>query len=233
MNTLRLTAAAGAALLAASAHATLVAAWNFNQGLASGSQSAQVLAANWGSGTMTTNWNASNFLVFNPTGASAHNGMNAVNGDIDGNDLGLQNGTVGNGTVLNAGRYLQFQIDTTGVQDIVLTLAARRTTTGMATQSVEWSTDGSSFFSAGAFTPGFNASAYTLATFDLSGVNAIENLSAAYIRIVFTDPQPGSNGALSSGGNCRIDNLQFNGTSVPAPAGLIPLMGLAALRRRR
>jgi hypothetical protein len=233
MMTKHLSAAALTCAAAASAHATLVAAWNFNQGLASGSQSAQVLAANWGSGTMTTNWNAANFLVFTPVGASAHNGMNAVNGDIDGNDLGLQNGTVANGTVLNAGRYIQFQFDTTGVQDIVLSLAARRTATGMATQSVEWSTDGSSFFSAGVFTPAFNASAYTLATFDLSAVDAIENLSAAYIRIVFNDPQPSGSGSLSAGGNCRIDNLQFNGSAVPAPAGLLPLAALAAFRRRR
>jgi hypothetical protein len=221
--------AAGAAL---SADAALVAAWNFNQGLTSGSQSAQTLAANHGIGTMTTNWNASNFLVFTPTGTSAHNGLNAVAGDLDGNDLGLQNGTVANGTVLNAGRHLQFQINTLGVQDLVLSLAARRTATGMNTQSVSWATDGVNFTTVGAFTPAFNASAYTLATFDLSAVNAIENLSAAYIRITFTDPVPGSNGSLSSGGNVRIDNLQFNGTLIPTP-GSLALLGLASLAARR
>jgi hypothetical protein len=222
--------AAGAAL---SADAALVAAWNFNQGLASGSQSAQTLAANHGSGTMTTNWNASNFLVFTPIGASAHNGLNAVAGDIDGNDLGLQNGTVANGTVLNAGRHLQFQINTLGVQDLVLSLAARRTPSGMNTQTVSWSTDGVNFTNAGTFAS-FNSSAYALATFDLSAVNAIENLAAAYIRITFTDPVPNSSGSLSSAGNVRIDNLQFNGTLIPAP-GSLALLGLAglAVRRRR
>lgn len=226
--------AACAAGMTVAANATLVAAWNFNQNLSSGSLSATTLAANHGSGTMTTNWNPGNFFVFTPVGASAHGGMNAVAGDADGNDLGLQNGTVSAGTVLNAGRYLQFQINTTGQQDILLSLAARRTATGMGTQSVSWSTDGVNFTSAGTFAPSFNATAYTLATFDLSSVNAIENLSAAYIRIIFTDPQPNSSGVLSSGGNCRIDNLQFNGTQIPAPtAGLIPLAGLLLVRRRR
>jgi hypothetical protein len=225
--------AACAAGLSVAADASLVAAWNFNQNLASGSLSAQTLAANHGSGSMTTNWNASNFLVFTPIGASAHNGMNAVAGDIDGNDLGLQNGTVANNTVLNAGRHLQFEINTTGQQDIMLSLAARRSATGMATQTVSWSTDGTNFTAVGTLSP-FNASAYALVTFDLSAVNAIENLASAFIRITFTDPVPNSSGNFSSAGNCRIDNLQFNGTQIPAPAaGLIPLAGLLVARRRR
>ncbi len=231
-----LVAAGLAAGVVASSSADVVAYWNFNQGLSSGSPSAQVLSANVGSGTMTTNWAAANFLAFTPAGASAHNGLNALNGDPDGNDIGLQNGTVSSdgSTVLNAGRYVQFQINMANYQDLVLTMAARRTATGMATTTVEYSTDGSNFTVAGVFAP-FNTSAYALATFDLSSISAIEFQSSVYIRLVLSNPVPNSSGNLSSGGNNRIDNVQFNATFVPTPgaAVLAGLGALAAVRRRR
>jgi len=228
-------AALVAAGIAGTAQADLVAYWNFNVGAASGSQFPQApLAANQGSGTMTTNWTPSNYLAFTPSGASAHNGMNALNGDPDGNDLGLQNGTVtNNATVANEGRHLQFQINTTGLGDVVFTAAMRATATGMQTVTVQWSLDGTNFTNAGTLGT-LNTSAYQLMTFDLSSVNAIENQASAYVRLVFSNPARNSSGNLSSAGNVRIDNVQFNGV-VPNP-GTLALLGLGAMvggRRRR
>lgn len=220
---LALAAAGGAA---SSASATLVAYWNFNAGLSNGALFPTPISATQSIGNAgvlrNLNVTASNILALVPSGASAHNGLNALNSDPDGNDLAIQNGTSG----VNNGKSMTFEMSTLGVQDIVLTMAARRTTSGFSSIDFSTSTDGTNFTFVGTLT-GLNSSAYSLATFDLSAANSIENVALAYVRVTFQGT------GTSAAGNVRIDNVQFNGTPAPGALGLLGIGGLVAARRRR
>lgn len=131
------------------------------------------------------------------------------------------------GNIMN-GKQMTFQFDTTGYQDIVLTYAERTTGTGATTLDVSTSTDGTTFtpFTTLSTT---RDSTFRLRTVDLSTVNGIENLGAAYVRITFTA------GYSSASGSVSFDNILFSGDLAPAP-GAIALFGLGGLvagRRRR
>jgi len=223
-------ALAAIALVAAAgtAHADfLVGYWNMNTGQASGQAApltiAAAFAANPGVADLTTNFDPNGYKVFTPIGASAHNGLNglALYGDVNGNDLGLQNGAAG----VNNGKYIQFQFNTASYADFTLTFAGRRTSTGFTSFDVSTSTNGVNFSPAGSITT-IVATGYSLITFDLNAT--IDNAATAYVRLTSVGT------STSSGGNVRIDNVQFNAT-VPAPgaAALLALGGLVATRRRR
>ncbi|MFM1935595.1 MAG: putative adhesin, partial [Planctomycetota bacterium] len=92
-------------------------------------------------------------------------------------------------------------------------------------QTWSWSTDGVNFTTFETFT-GTNVTSYSVKT--LATLSALDGAATAYLRVTF-------DGATSSTGNNRLDNMQFNAVAIPAP-GAIALLGVAGLvgsRRRR
>lgn len=190
-----------------------LAIWNFND---------SDLNVDHGSGTLTTNLNPVNVLF------AAGTTNNARQGDIAGQGLSLQGGT-GNA---NNGRNLTFNVNTLGFSNIVVSFATQGTSTGFNSNQFQYSLDGLTFLDFGS--PYVPATAFgTLPlVFSLSAIAGLNNNPNAAFRIVF-------NGATSSTGNNRIDNIVVEGTSatIPEPTTALLLLsglgGLYKLKRKR
>ena len=198
------------------ARADELAIWNFND---------SDLNVDHGSGTLTSTINAVNILF------AAGTTNNARLGDPAGQALSLQGGT-GNA---NNGRNITFNVSTVGFTNIVVSFATQGTSTGFNNNQFQYSLDGINFIDFGP--PYAPATAFgTLPlVFSLAAIAGLDNNPDAAFRIVF-------NGATSSTGNNRIDNVVVEGTSVtsetiPEPTtALLLLSGLGGfykLRRKR
>lgn len=131
----------------------------------------------------------------------------------------------------NNGQSITFGLSTVGFGDIRVSFATQRTSTGFNSNQFQYSLDGTTFIN---FQAPFNpAATFALIAFDLSSIPGLNNNPNAAFRIVF-------NGATSSTGNNRIDNLVAEGTPldsapVPEPASLALLAtgvgGLLSARR--
>ena len=204
-------------LLLVSAPAALadeLAIWNFND---------SNLNVDHGSGTLSSNFNAAN-LIF---GAGTTN--NARLGASAGQALTLQGGT---GTA-NNGRHLTLNVSTLGFSNIVVSFATLGTGTGFNSNQFQYSLDGVTFVDFGP--PYVPASVFGAVpfVFSLAAIAGLNNNPNAAFRIVF-------NGATSSTGNNRIDNIVVEGTEVtgvPEPATAILLVsgltGVYGVRKRR
>ena len=191
------------------ANADELAIWNFND---------SDLNVDHGSGTLTSNLNVANILF------AAGTTNNARQGDPAGQALSLQGGT-GNA---NNGRNITLAVSTVGFSNIVVSFATQGTSTGFNGNQFQYSLDGITFVD---FSP-----PYTPATafgsvplvFSLAAVVGLNNNPNAAFRIVF-------NGATSSTGTNRIDNIVVEGTStavaaIPEPTtALLLISGLGGL----
>ena len=191
-----------------------LAVWNFND---------SNLNVDHGSGTLSSTFNAVN-VVF---GAGTTN--NARLGDSAGQALSLQGGT---GTA-NNGRHITFNVSTLGFTNIVVSFATLGTSTGFNSNQFQYSLDGTTFINFGPpYIPAATFGAVPL-VFSLAGIAGLNDNPNAAFRIVF-------NGATSSTGNNRIDNIVVEGeavTGVPEPASMILLLsgltGLYGVRKRK
>lgn len=148
---------------------------------------------------------------------------------------------VGNGSVesfssnfWSAGDYYQFTTSTLLYNNITVSWEQTRSSTGPATFDLEYSLNGTDFFtvvndynvdqvtwSSLAFTPGSSFGPFALPA-------AADNQALVYIRMT-------SQVTVATGGTNRIDDVTVQGTLIPTP-GALALMGLGALvtgRRRR
>lgn len=198
------------------AKADELAIWNFND---------SNLSVDHGNGTLTTNFNVVNVLF----GAGTTN--NVRQGDPAGQSLSLQGGT---GTA-NNGRNLTFKVSTVGFANIVVSFATQGTSTGFNSNQFQYSLDGVSFIDFGPpYTPATAFGSLPL-VFSLAAITGLNNNPNAAFRIIF-------NGATSSTGNNRIDNIVVDGTpaassEVPEPTSMVLLLsGLGAfykIKRKR
>src|ERR1041384_2057882 len=198
------------------ARADELAVWNFND---------SNLNVDHGSGTLTTSINAVNVLF------AAGTTNNARQGDIAGQALSLQGGT----TTANNGRNITFNVSTVGFSNIVVSFATQGTSTGFNSNQFQYSLDGVSFIDFGSpYTPATAFGTVPL-VFSLVAIAELNNNPNAAFRIIF-------NGATSSTGNNRIDNVVVEGTSasissIPEPTTALLLLsglgGLYKMKRRR
>jgi hypothetical protein len=191
------------------ARADELAVWNFND---------SNLNVDHGSGTLTTTINTANISF------AAGTTNNARQGDIAGQALSLQGGT---GTA-NNGRNITLNVSTVGFSNIVVSFATQGTSTGFNSNQFQYSLDGVSFINFGSpFAPATAFGAVPV-VFSLAAIAGLNNNPNAAFRIVF-------NGATSSTGNNRIDNIVVEGTTidtaeVPEPTSLMMLLsGLAGI----
>ena len=187
-----------------------VAIWNFND---------SDLNVDHGSGTLTTNLNVANILF------AAGTTNNARLGDPAGQALSLQGGT-GNA---NNGRNITFNVSTIGFSNIVVSFATQGTSTGFNSNQFQYSLDGINFIDFGPpYTPTTAFGTLPL-IFSLVTIAELNNNPNAAFRIIF-------NGATSSTGNNRIDNVVVEGTNAtipePATASLL-LSGLGGLYKTK
>jgi hypothetical protein len=176
------------------------AIWNFND---------SDLAIDHGTGMLTTNFNLANVLF-----TSAGTSTNARQGDVAGQSMTLQGGT----SNANNGRTINLNVSTIGLSSIVVSFATLRTSTGFNNNQFQYSLDGVDFVNFGA--PYIPPLTFGLVMFDLSSIAGVNDNPNAAFRIVF-------NGATSSSGNNRIDNLVVEGqniaTPVPEPTSIMLL----------
>lgn len=189
-----------------SVSATEIAIWNFND---------SDLNVDHGSGALSSDFNILNVLF------AAGTSNNARLGDVAGQALSLQGGT---GTV-NNGRNITFSVSTVGFSNIIVSFATQGTSTGFNSNQFQFSLDGVTFVDFGL--PFVPASAFGAVPviFNLASIPGLNNNPDAAFRIVF-------NGATSSTGNNRIDNIVVEGTSatIPEPTTMLLLLsGLASL----
>jgi hypothetical protein len=183
-----------------------VAIWNFND---------SDLVVNHGTGTLTTNFNPVNVLF-----TSAGTSTNARQGDVAGQSITLQGGT----SNANNGSFLNLNVSTVGLNNLVISFATQRTSTGFNSNQFQYSLDGVVFVNFGA--PYIPPLTFGLVTFDLGGISGVNDNPNAAFRIVF-------NGATSASGNNRLDNLVVEGqsvtTTIPEPSSILLLsLGLTS-----
>jgi hypothetical protein len=193
-------------LTARAAAADELAIWNFND---------SDLNVDHGTGTLTSSFNLANVLF------AAGTTNNARLGDIAGQALSLQGGT---GTA-NNGRNITFNVSTLGFTNILVSVATQGTSTGFNSNQFQYSLDGITFVDfAAPYTPASAFGSLPL-VFSLVSIVGLNNNPNAAFRIIF-------NGATSSTGTNRLDNLVVEGTpeSVPEPMSAILLLtGLAGV----
>ena len=187
-----------------------LAIWNFND---------SNLNVDHGSGTLTSNLNVVNLLF------AAGTTNNARLGNAAGQALSLQGGT----GVANNGRNITFNVSTVGFSNILVSFATQGTGTGFNSNQFQYSLDGLNFIDFGPpYTPATVFGTLPL-VFTLSSIVGLNNNPNAAFRIVF-------NGATSSTGSNRIDNIVVEGTNttIPEPTtALLLLSGLGGLYKLR
>jgi hypothetical protein len=154
--------------------------------------------------------------------------LNTFSGSVD---------TTGTGTALAIanssanGKSLIFSFSMSGYQSLIVSFAGRGTATGFNTGTWSWSTDGINYITLTGVNTATTSTTFAVKTADFSTEIELNNAATAFLEYSLS-------GCSSSAGNNRLDNIQFNATSVPEPSTLALSLvggfaGLVALRRKR
>lgn len=234
-----LTLIAVASLMAAgSAHADVVAQWNFNSVPADSSTSTGSTAASTGAGTLS--------LIGGVTGGFASGASNGGSTDpVVTDDTGFQTtGYAAQGTGdKTAG--VQFNISTLGYQDVVISYDVRHSNSSSRYEMFQYSLDGVSFVDYATFDGNAGDTWFNARTIDLSSIAGADNNANFAFRVVATYA-PGSSAyaasstAYATTGTWRFDMVTLNAVSaVPEPetygmllSGLALLAGVARRRNK-
>jgi len=202
--------------------------WNFNSGSSStsGTYSPSALDAAFGSSVASLSFTGSSGLVV--FGGTVTN-LPEPPADETGRGVALavQVGT----DLVNNGESLIFALNLSVFEDVVMTFAGQRTSTGFDSIEVSYSIDGGATYTVFGSVPLLASSMGTTAevpasirTLDLSGVSAINGQSRVRLKLTL-------DGGTASSGNIRLDNVQFTGTRAESTTPLItsfsPTIGLS------
>lgn len=102
------------------------------------------------------------------------------------------------------GKNLVIKFSSTGMENLVMTYAVRATSTGFATHTFEYSLDGIAFTNIGDVSITRDGTYYVYSV-DFTSVSGMNDHPDLYLRITV-------NGAASTSGNNRLDNILIKGT---------------------
>ena len=219
--------------------ADLVAGWDFqtttNGGtaLAVSPNTPKQITANFGSGGLFLNGQNGSSDWFMPATGSTATELNAFSGTAINAGTGFSTTTTGAAALalLNQtanGKSAVFRFSMAGFQDLVVSYATQRTSTGFDAHAWAFSTDGLTWTDHQSVVP----PPAPFGVLTLNNITGLNGATDAYLRLTVS-------GATSGNGNNRIDNIQFNATAVPEPtsmllAGSVALGGVfLRLRRKR
>ena len=189
---------------------TLIAGWDFQTApgtavLASPNTQTSY-TANVGSGTIYLNgtngsstWlQASELSAFGGTALNAGGTTGLTTTTTSPACLALLGGT---SNAAN-GKSVVFRINMSNLKDLIVSYATQKTTSGFATQTWDYSTNGSTWttFSTVTSIP----TAFAVQT--LTTVTGLDNITTAYLRLTVT-------GATTASGNNRLDNIQLRAST--------------------
>jgi hypothetical protein len=125
-----------------------------------------------------------------------------------------QSYTLVGGTSLSAnGKSLVIKFSMEDYQNPVLTFATRGTATGFNSHQWAWSIDNNVYTPFG-YNTADNTGSFVFRTLDMSDIDALDQATEVYLKLTF-------NGATSSSGNNRLDNIVINATEASvAPIAL-------------
>ena len=140
------------------------------------------------------------------------------------------------GNTWTQGDYFQFEVSTTGLEDIVFTWDQTRSSSGPPTWDLQYATSASGPFTT--FTDDYalpiitwstSSAGGTTFTADLSAVTSVDDAPVVVFRIL-ADSSP-----TFATGSARLDNVIVSGSPIPEPAttGIIASLFLAGVIRRR
>ncbi|WP_238139361.1 PEP-CTERM sorting domain-containing protein [Roseateles aquatilis] len=219
---------AAAAFLASSAYADTVALWDFNKG----------------STKHTSSMNGAFFETLNGVTTT----FVSQAGSSDRNGTGQALNTAGYGTqgTGNMTRGVQFSVDTTAYENIVLTFDQRNSATASAWTALLYTIDGDNWLQATTFRMLRDSVFVNGLTFDFSNIAGVANNESFAVQLVSMFA-PGTSayaatgsGSYGAAGTIRYDMVTFSGTeivaaAVPEPESLALLLaglGVMALVRR-
>jgi len=145
--------------------------------------------------TSETTTNGNGDLVYNWVVSFSGSAINAEDGDDAGGSISIQGGT----DTQNNGAYIQFELSMTNKENLEISYATRGTASGFNTQVWSWSTDGTSFTDFNTVTD-TNVTDYFLV--ETPAPSELNGEATVFLRVTL-------NGASTSTGNNRFDNLKF------------------------
>lgn len=209
-----LAAASFLALMCAGASAQVpVLYYDFESNAARGTfENSVEQSVNGGGGPLTR---SANGAINGRDGAGSFNGGASTGQAIS--TSGWENNASDPGTA--AADYFQFAVNTTGFSQISVTFDNQASPSGPAAVGLMYSTDGTSFTAVAPVATGNNA--FGTATFDLSGVPALDNQPSLTIRIyAYAGDRTGRSG-FTAQGTFRIDNLAVRARTATASNTLL------------
>jgi hypothetical protein len=216
--------------------------------LGAGSATEAALIAGW---TFETSQPASAGPFAPETGAGSASGLHS--------GAAVYSTPAGNGSshsfssnTWSIGDYYQFQVSTTGLDDISLSWDQTSSNTGPKDFVLQYSLNGTTFNNIGSAyavlanaspNPVWNATtSSSLFSFsvDLTSISALDNAANLYFRMTNTDTVSANGGTVATAGTDRLDNVIVAGTAISAPEpsslalAALGVVGItaAALRRR-
>ena len=177
--------------------ASLIHYWNFNNNTSAAAITTPAVSLTGGS--MTAVISGTTEIDF--AGGTGQNfsveNLNARNGDVAGTHLRYNFPINGN---------LQFNLPTTGYQNVVVKFTTRRSGSGAGTQTWSYSTDGITFQTYQTVSP--QDANPQLITFDFSGIAGVSNNPNFKLKVEFSAAGGGTVG------NNRFDNFTVDATAV-------------------
>jgi hypothetical protein len=147
-----------------------------------------------------TETNGNGDLVYRWIESFGGSTINVEGDDPAGGSISIQGGTDSG----NNGSYIQFLISMENHQDLGISYATRGTASGFDTQTWSWSTNGTDFTDF-ATVDETNVTSFFLV--EANGPAQLNGVATAYLRVTF-------DGATTSNGNNRLDNIKFTGSTL-------------------